>query len=161
MKYRAVVLALAMGMVCTKGVTQERVTIILKHSRPSFDNQTQMKGNCKEGAYLLELSREPAALKLRLNDTKIVDLSTSPLGNAILTQPIAGDFYFKCMHDILEIYFFGFLIQKSKPPKPVAHDMSINFAGQTISEDRLQPAEPDYVNEFFLSRANTAAAQHR
>lgn len=159
MKRHVMLAIFSFALTSQNAAAQELVTVTAKEPKSAAGKHIKYSGVCENTSYILEVSHEMKKMHLQINGTTSVSLTDSQIGKAVLQRPLAGDFAFRCIDDLLEIVYLGFLLDIKAPPRPVEYFMSISFSGKIKHDDGLADADITTITKYFTRRNTRPSRQ--
>ncbi|QJE01014.1 hypothetical protein HH212_14045 [Massilia forsythiae] len=131
------------------GLLSDTVTIHAGgHPRLAPAASVTYRASCKEASYSLAFDRSAKAVRFQAeSDTDTpapVDLSTSPLGHALLGNNLYGKLATACGQPGLYLFFLGYKVTPGGA-RPVSYTVIIDKGGNLDSDDGLHDEKEEYV----------------
>lgn len=131
---------------------QQPVAIPMGGHAPAATSRTVIyTADCKQIHYQLRLDKTRRTLQFQYEDQHTVqqDLSGTPFGQALLKQPLIGNFGFSCAAAGLNVSFIGLQLQRGKQPQPVSYRLTIGNDGSILEDNGLTTEDLDFINTYL------------
>lgn len=147
-------LGLPLAISAISSHAQTTVTVTASHARVATDLSVLHQAKCEDGTYGIQIAKSSGHISLHYEGAakSTSDLAQTGFGPTFLRRPLYGSFGFTCWNPGgINVFFFGFEMQKKSPPKPVSYRASVSSNGTFTGDHGLQTESLDVVNSHLYN----------